>query len=164
MGPILPPSYYKDLYKVDEVLYTDDIPAYFEKFAPEVVYVTKGQNSDSGNWCKPAHFDGIEKYTIDEEAATRWIGRNLQTFAHEISGVNVNGDTYNGWLLDFNSSSDYLVEVWIDNVNSTDGYLHDYTNITDNTIAMIKKSDLYQWLKSKNSEQTIKKTKIKNKQ
>ena len=67
MGPILPPSYYKDLYKVDEVLYTDDIPAYFEKFAPEVVYVTKGQNSDSGNWCKPAHFDGIEKYTIDEE-------------------------------------------------------------------------------------------------
>ena len=49
MGPILPPSYYKDLYKVDEVLYTDDIPAYFEKFAPEVVYVTKGQNSDSGN-------------------------------------------------------------------------------------------------------------------
>lgn len=94
------------------------------------------------------------KYTIDEKAATRWIGRNLQTFAHEISGVNVNGDTYNGWLLDFNSASDYLVEVWIDNVNSTDGYLHDYTNITDTTIAMIKKSDLYQWLKSKNIKST----------
>ena len=53
MGPINPPSYYKDLYEVDEVLYTDDIPAYFEKFAPEVVYVTKGQNSDSGNYAVP---------------------------------------------------------------------------------------------------------------
>ena len=53
MGPINPPSYYKDLYEVDEVLFTDDIPAYFEKFAPEVVYVTKGQNSDSGNYAVP---------------------------------------------------------------------------------------------------------------
>ena len=53
MGPINPPSYYKDLYEVDEVLFTDDIPSYFEKFAPEVVYVTKGQNSDSGNYAVP---------------------------------------------------------------------------------------------------------------
>ena len=26
--------------------------------------------------------------TIDEKAATRWAGRNLQTFAHEVSAVN----------------------------------------------------------------------------
>ena len=94
------------------------------------------------------------EYTIDEKAATRWIGRNLQTFAHEISSVNVNGEAYNGWLLDFNSSSDYLVEVWVDGVNSTDGYLHDYSNITDATIALVKKSDLYQWLKSKDIKST----------
>ena len=41
MGPILPPSYYKDLYKVDEVLYTDDIPTYFSEFKPEVIYVPR---------------------------------------------------------------------------------------------------------------------------
>lgn len=55
MGPILPPSYYKDLYKVDEVRYTDDIPAYFSEFAPEVVYVTKGVNSDSDKTAVPGN-------------------------------------------------------------------------------------------------------------
>lgn len=53
MGPILPASYYKDLYKVDEVRFTDDIPTYFSEFAPEVVYVTKGVNSDSGKTAIP---------------------------------------------------------------------------------------------------------------
>lgn len=32
MGPIHTTEYYKDLYMVDEVLYTDDINAYLEKF------------------------------------------------------------------------------------------------------------------------------------
>ena len=67
MGPIHTPEYYKDLYKVDEVLYTDDMNAYLEKFAPEVVYVTYGQNSDSGNFAQPASFEGIEKYNVDKK-------------------------------------------------------------------------------------------------
>lgn len=92
--------------------------------------------------------DGFD-YTIDEKAATRWIGRNLQTFAHEISSINVAGETYDGWLLDFHSASKFLVEVWIDNVNSTDGRLHDYTNITDATIVLVYKNDLYDYLKKK---------------
>lgn len=53
MGPILPASYYKDLYKVDEVRFTDEIDAYFSEFAPEVVYVTKGVNSDSDKTAIP---------------------------------------------------------------------------------------------------------------
>lgn len=89
-------------------------------------------------------------YTIDEKAATRWAGRNLQTFAHEISSVNVAGSVYDGWLLDFHSASDYLVEVWIDGVNTIDGRLNDYTNISDATIVLIKKKDLYSYLRSKN--------------
>lgn len=89
-------------------------------------------------------------YTIDEKAATHWAGKNLQTFAHEISSVNVSGRTYDGWLLDFHSSSNYLVEVWIDGVNTIDGKLNDYTNITDCTIVLIKKNDLWNYLKYKN--------------
>ena len=89
-------------------------------------------------------------YTIDEKAATRWAGRNLQTFAHEISSVNVSGNTYDGWLLDFHSASDYLVEVWIDGVSTTDGRIYKYDDITDATVVLIKKSDLYHYLKSKN--------------
>lgn len=89
-------------------------------------------------------------YTIDEKAATRWAGRNLQTFAHEVSSVNVAGRTYDGWLLDFDSSSDYLVEVWVDGVNTTDGRLYEYNNITDATIVLIKKTDLWSYLRNKN--------------
>lgn len=87
-------------------------------------------------------------YTIDEKAATHWVGRNLQTFAHEVSSVNVSGITYDGWLLDFHSASDYLVEVWVDDAKDT--ILTDYTDITDITIALIKKQDLWNYLKHKN--------------
>lgn len=87
-------------------------------------------------------------YTIDEKAATHWVGRNLQTFAHEVSSVNVSGITYDGWLLDFQSASDYLVEVWVDDAKDTT--LTDYTDITDITIALIKKQDLWNYLKHKN--------------
>lgn len=87
-------------------------------------------------------------YTIDEKAATHWVGRNLQTFAHEVSSVNVSGETYDGWLLDFKSASDYLVEVWVDDAKDTT--LTDYTDITDITIALIKKQDLWSYLKRKN--------------
>lgn len=87
-------------------------------------------------------------YTIDEKAATNWVGRNLQTFAHEVSSVNVSGITYDGWLLDFKSASDYLVEVWVDDAKDT--MLTDYTDITDTTIALIKKQDLWNYLKRKN--------------
>lgn len=93
-------------------------------------------------------------YTIDEKAATHWAGKNLQTFAHEVSSVNISGNTYDGWLLDFHSSSDYLVEVWIDEVNTVDGKLNDYTNITDATIVLIKKSDLWNFLRHKNISST----------
>lgn len=90
------------------------------------------------------------KYTIDEKAATHWAGKNLQTFAHEVSSIDVTGKEYDGWLLDFTSSSEYLVEVWIDGLNSIDGKINDYTDITDCTIALIKKTDLWGYLKKKN--------------
>ena len=89
-------------------------------------------------------------YTIDEKAATRWAGRNLQTFAHEISAVNRLGKEYDGWLLDFNSSSDYFIEVWIDELGNTSNTLTAVEDIKDATISMIKKSDLWSYLKNNN--------------
>lgn len=89
-------------------------------------------------------------YKIDEKAATRWAGRNLQTFAHEISSVNVNGRVYYGWLLNPDNINDYWVEVWIDGLNSIDGNLHDYTNITDATVSLIRKSDFFEYMKKNN--------------
>lgn len=88
--------------------------------------------------------------TIDEKAATRWAGRNLQTFAHEVSAINRLGKEYEGWLLDFNSCSDYLLEVWLDELSSTDNLLHSTKDIKDATICLIKKQDLWSYLKKNN--------------
>lgn len=88
-------------------------------------------------------------YTIDEKAATRWAGRHLQTFAHEISAINISGCSYDGWLLDFDSCSEYLVEVWVDEISTIDGNLYEYSNISDATIILIKKTDLWNYLKHK---------------
>ena len=88
--------------------------------------------------------------TIDEKAATRWAGRNLQTFAHEISSVNKLGKEYDGWLLDFNSSSDYFVEVWIDELGTSSNTITSAEDIKDATMCLIKKSDLWSYLKNNN--------------
>lgn len=86
-----------------------------------------------------------ETITIDEKAATRWIGRNLPTFSHEISSIDTAGREYDGWLLNFNSASDYLLEVWIDDAKDTK--LNDYTDITDATIALVPKKNIWNYLR-----------------
>ena len=86
-------------------------------------------------------------YTIDEKAATHYVGKNLQTFAQEINTLDKTGRYRIGWLFDDNSTSEYLVEVWIDNINTQ--FLDYNTDITDATVTLIKKSDLYQYLYSK---------------
>lgn len=86
-----------------------------------------------------------EKITIDEKAATRWIGRSLSTFSHEISSIDTVGREYDGWLLDFKSKSEYLLEVWIDDAKDTK--LNDYTDITDATIALVPKKNIWNYLR-----------------
>lgn len=86
-----------------------------------------------------------ETITIDEKAATRWIGRSLSTFSHEISSIDTAGREYDGWLLDFKSKSEYLLEVWIDDAKDTK--LNDYTDITDATIALVPKKNIWNYLR-----------------
>ena len=128
------------------------VAKYLDTYFYPTFTVTTTRNTD-----KETQISGLDvtvtdsegyNYTIDEKSATHWVGRNLQTFAHEVSSVNVSGITYDGWLLDFNSTSDYLVEVWVDDAKDTT--LTDYTDITDITIALIKKQDLWNYLKHKN--------------
>ena len=128
------------------------VAKYLDTYFYPTFTVTTTRNTD-----KATQISGLDvtvtdsegyNYTIDEKAATHWVGRNLQTFAHEVSSVNVSGITYDGWLLDFQSASDYLVEVWVDDAKDT--ILTDYTDITDITIALIKKQDLWNYLKHKN--------------
>lgn len=90
--------------------------------------------------------DGVD-YTIDEKASVRWIGKHLSSFSQEISSVNAQGYEYDGWLLDFNSVSDYLLEVFVDEVKDGGSTLKDPEDITDLTAVLIKKTDLWRWMK-----------------
>lgn len=96
--------------------------------------------------------------TIDEKAATRYAGKELQTFAHEVSSINTAGYEYDGWLLDFHSASDYLVEVWIDEVTTSNNVLYNYSDIKSATVILVKKKDVWSYLKgNKVSSRELKK-------
>lgn len=97
-------------------------------------------------------------YTIDEKASTHWIGKKLQTFSQELSFVNKFGKIQNGWFLDTNCINDYFVEIWIDDVSSSEKILNDWHDITDATIVLLKKEDMYQRLRNDNihGEQCLK--------
>lgn len=97
---------------------------------------------------------GETELHIDEKTTVKWIGKNLCTFAQEISAVNVNGYEYDGWLLDFNSASDYLLEIWIDKVSNEENVLNDPEDIEDCTCCLIKKTDLWRFLKDSGVEST----------
>lgn len=131
----------------DEKIVGEFLDTYFyPTFCTTITRNTNKETQIKGLDLTVTGFNGV-KYTIDEKAATRWAGRNLQTFAHEINSVNVSGHTYDGWLLDFQSASDYLVEVWIDELSSIDNKLHSKEDIKDCTITLIPKKSLYEYLK-----------------
>lgn len=69
MGEIKPLSYFKDRYKVDAVFYVDEMPQVLQdKFSDHgkpLLFLLYGKSSDSGNYSKPATFEGIEKLDTD---------------------------------------------------------------------------------------------------
>jgi len=78
MGKIQPPSYFKDLYEVDEVMFVDELPKELVggeeeeeeggkggKGKPDVLLLNQGLNTDSGNMAKPAFVEGV---TMTEKA------------------------------------------------------------------------------------------------
>ncbi len=76
MGAIMPPSHFKDLYKVDHACFEDEIDSvvgaavseYALAHAPKQLplLTLHGLNTDSGNYATPATFKGIEKYRVDD--------------------------------------------------------------------------------------------------
>ncbi|KAL5211379.1 hypothetical protein ABZP36_022226 [Zizania latifolia] len=69
MGEIKPSSYFKDRYKVDMVFYVDEIAQVlqdrFGVHGKPLLLVLYGKNTDSGNYSKPASFEGMEKFDSD---------------------------------------------------------------------------------------------------
>jgi len=65
MGEILQPSYFKKLYEVTHVYYTDEIEKILTDLEISVIYTLKGKNLDSGLITKDATFTGIEKFNVN---------------------------------------------------------------------------------------------------
>ena len=95
---------------------------------------------------------GTTQLSIDEKASVLWAGKVLCTFSQEISFINAGGHEMDGWLLDFNSVSDYLLYVWIDDCRRTP--LKDPDDIIDATVALVAKKDLWHYLKEEGFSST----------
>lgn len=69
MGEIKPSSYFKDRYKVNMVFYVDEIAHVlqdrFSEHEKPLLFLLYGKNTDSGNYSKPASFEGMEKFDTD---------------------------------------------------------------------------------------------------
>ncbi|CAM6022110.1 unnamed protein product [Sphagnum balticum] len=70
LGKIQPPSYFKELYEVDSGHYVDEIHEVLkdsQRGGDWTLYLLHGQNTDSGNFSKPASFQGMEMFNTDLE-------------------------------------------------------------------------------------------------
>eukprot|EP01089_Gocevia_fonbrunei_P016462 TRINITY_DN5103_c0_g1_i2.p1 TRINITY_DN5103_c0_g1~~TRINITY_DN5103_c0_g1_i2.p1 ORF type:complete len:488 (+),score=77.66 TRINITY_DN5103_c0_g1_i2:15-1478(+) len=67
MGAIEKPEAFQKRYEADSVYYVDELDKFFSEAKPSVIYTLYGLNSDSGNYAKPATFEGIEKYSVDKD-------------------------------------------------------------------------------------------------
>jgi Xaa-Pro dipeptidase len=65
MGEIMPPSYFKKLYSVNNVYFVDEIEHVLMESQVSIIYTLKGKNLDSGSYTKEATFPGIEKFNVN---------------------------------------------------------------------------------------------------
>ncbi|GAB0090065.1 hypothetical protein DMENIID0001_047260 [Sergentomyia squamirostris] len=65
MGRLLTKEDFRTKYVVDEVHYVDEINNVIASKNPASIYVLKGTNSDSGLTAQPAHFEGIDKFSLN---------------------------------------------------------------------------------------------------
>eukprot|EP00127_Corallochytrium_limacisporum_P001140 Clim_evm3s42 gene=Clim_evmTU3s42 len=65
-GVIYPPSHFTAKYAVDDCRYVDEMAQFLEQRGPSVLYLNRGQNTDSGSYIPAASFDGIKSFATDE--------------------------------------------------------------------------------------------------
>ncbi|KMZ73097.1 Xaa-Pro dipeptidase [Zostera marina] len=69
MGEIKQLTYFKEMYKVDMVFYSDEISEILHKYSggleKPLLFLLYGLNTDSGNYSKPADFKDMEKFDKD---------------------------------------------------------------------------------------------------
>jgi Xaa-Pro dipeptidase len=68
MGKIKEPNEFKEIYRVDQVYYVDELENVFQELVgtTKLILVLSGVNTDSGKESKAAYFDGIDKFHVDK--------------------------------------------------------------------------------------------------
>ena len=67
MGKIKEPAEFKEIYQVDYVHYGDELEQVLQELVgtTKLILVLNGLNTDSGKHCPAAHFEGIDKFHLD---------------------------------------------------------------------------------------------------
>ncbi|CAG9772882.1 unnamed protein product [Ceutorhynchus assimilis] len=85
MGPLAQIHDFSNKYGIANVYYVDELKTVLEKLNRAKILTLKGLNTDSGLTAKPASFDGIDKFSVDEAILFPVIA-NLRVYKteHEI--------------------------------------------------------------------------------
>ncbi|KAJ7374642.1 hypothetical protein OS493_004981 [Desmophyllum pertusum] len=67
MGKIHNLEHFKKKYDADEIFFTDEIAEVLQKKSPSTLLTLRGLNTDSGQHCREAAFDGISKFSVDNK-------------------------------------------------------------------------------------------------
>ncbi|KAH9495541.1 hypothetical protein Btru_013529 [Bulinus truncatus] len=67
MGRLLTEEDFKYLYAVDEAYFSDRIAEILKSKNPSLLLTLHGLNTDSGNYCKEAVFEGIAEFNVNNE-------------------------------------------------------------------------------------------------
>jgi hypothetical protein len=87
-----------------------------------------------------------KQYVCDEKAAIRYVNKNLQTFAFELSFLGKGDKLIDGWLISNTKINNSFLCIWIDKADYD--LLEDIDDIKEMEIALVDKNKLMEYLQN----------------
>ena len=87
-----------------------------------------------------------KQYICDEKAAIRYVNKNLQTFAFELSFLGKSDRLIDGWLISNTKINNSFLCIWIDKAEYD--LIEDIDDIQEIEIALIDKQKLIDYLRT----------------
>jgi hypothetical protein len=104
----------------------------------------------------------LKNIIVDEKVAAKFVNRNLQTFALELSFKDRYGNLMDGWLIDPSKKTEYYLCGWIDMADIPDigNGNYDYSKISKNNIkklewVLVSRKILFNFLKDRGYDKTL---------
>ena len=87
-----------------------------------------------------------KQYVCDEKAAIRYVNKNLQTFAFELSFLGKGDKLIDGWLISNTKINNSFLCIWIDKADYD--LLEDIDDIKEMEMALVDKNKLMEYLQN----------------